>query len=226
MSAREETGAGGQTETGRDPAGVWLLVTLIALCVLPELVIRAAPLWGGAPDRLRRLAEGYFAFWPGLLWDWRPNYPFQSLAMFVTYSLLHTGLWHLGLNMLTLWSLGRALIDDIGQGRLAAVYLVSAVGGGLGYALLGSGTQPMVGASGALFGLAGALIWDQWTQERQLRVLVVPTLLLIAMNVVMYWVMGGWLAWQTHLGGFLAGGLAMMAAMRLGRRSARRPPGA
>ena len=78
--------------------------------------------------------------------------------MFLSYAFLHGGLLHLGMNMITLWTLGQAVIDRVGQLRFSLLYAGTALGGAAGYGLLAEGVQPMVGASGALFGLAGALL--------------------------------------------------------------------
>ena len=71
-----------------------------------------------------------------------------------------------------------------------------------------------VGASGALFGLAGALMaWayvDRFTARLGLWPIARVGALLIAINVAMYWALDGQLAWQTHLGGFVAGWLLAM----------------
>lgn len=205
----------------RGPAPV--IVVLLVLCCLPELVFFGSDrgLWGSL--RWRNLAYEWGAFWPGLLGNWRPNFPGQEVTMFVTYSFLHAGLWHLGLNMMTLVSLGKPLVVRMGQGRFLALWCAATLGGALGYAALSDTPQPMVGASGALFGLAGALIWQQVADLSAdgagpavlARALLLPMLLLIALNLLMYWAMGGQLAWQTHLGGTLAG---MLAAVLLGRR--------
>ena len=67
----------------------------------------------------------------------------------------------------------------------------------------------MVGASGALFGLAGALLaWsyvDRFVAREALWPIARMAGLLIAINIAMYWGLDGQLAWQTHLGGFVAG---------------------
>lgn len=207
---------GRRPETGDGAAGPvpWMLVLL---CLLPEAVLTGADLglWGS--PRWRPLAYQWGAFWPGLLGNWRPNYPAQPLAMFLSYGFLHAGLWHLALNLVTLVSLGRPLAARLGQVRFLALWLLATFGGALGYALLQTAPQPMVGASGALFGLAGALVWSQTADllrdrapPRQVaRALLQPVILLTLLNLLMYWAMGGLLAWQTHLGGFLAGALAM-----------------
>ena len=218
---------------GRPPRG-WrepALIVLLIASVVPELVLQAAGrgLWDPAIPRLRDFVYQYGAFWPGLLSDWKPNYPGQSALMFLTYGFLHAGIWHLGLNMMTLVSLGQVLIERLGQRRFMLLYTVSILGGAVGYALLSSGVQPMVGASGALFGLAAGVVAigitdriDSREPGRQvLRTLTLAMLGLIALNVLMYYVMGGRLAWQTHLGGFLGGWLAISLLDR-GDRSAGR----
>ncbi|MEO8242359.1 MAG: rhomboid family intramembrane serine protease [bacterium] len=193
----------------RYPAVPLALWGLLGLCVLPELVLQGADLglWGSL--QWRSLAYGWFGFWPGLLHDWRPNYPEQPWAMFLTYGFLHGGLVHLVVNMITLVSMGRAVIDRAGQGRFLLIYAVSLLGGALGFGLLTNTTIPMVGASGALFGLVGAVIaWavlDRWHESMTLWPVARAVLWLIALNVILWWATGGQLAWQTHLGGFVAG---------------------
>ncbi|GAA6189974.1 rhomboid family intramembrane serine protease [Litorivita sp. NS0012-18] len=187
------------------------LYVILGLCLIPELALMGADkgLWG--TSLWRNLVYQYGAFWPGLLDNWRANYPLQSLTMFLSYGFLHAGVWHFGLNMMTLFSLGTPLANDFGQGRFLALYAAAIFGGALGYALLGQGSQPMVGASGALFGLAAAFIRRDWRaapEGKAVQALFLPILGLIALNVLMYWTMGGRLAWQTHLGGFIAGWMA------------------
>lgn len=194
-----------------------ILAVLLLACVLPELYLRLMPY----PELVRgRLIQNY-AFWPGLLHGWRPNYTGQAWIMFLSYGFLHAGLMHLVFNMATLISLGRPLIDELGQKRFALLYLAGLIGGGLGYGLLTRQSAPMVGASGALFGLAGALVWMRFRSDRgrmsiprALRDITRPLLLLIGLNVVMYIALEGQLAWETHLGGFLAGAGAMAALSR------------
>ncbi|MFA5539697.1 MAG: rhomboid family intramembrane serine protease [Gemmobacter sp.] len=203
------------------------LIGILMLCLGAELVLLGADLgwWGGG--RWRALAYHNGGFWVGLLRDWRPNYPAQPWAMFVTYGFLHSGPVHLAVNMITLVSLGRAVQARLGQGRFLAAYALSVLGGALGFALLSSSPQPMVGASGALFGLAGVILAQEYGDLRAARArpwpVVWAVLLLLALNVVMYWAMDGLLAWQTHLGGFVAGWLFGMFC-RAGRGRAGQGP--
>lgn len=188
-----------------------LLILFMAVLLVVELALWGADLglWGG--PRLRSTVYDYTGFWPGLLYGWQSNYPWQAVVMFVSYSLVHGGPVHALVNMITLWSLGRAVIDWVGGRGLVLVYGGALLGGAAAYGLLARSPQPMVGASGALFGLAGALmIWASRAEGGGLktwRVVAQVVGLLAAMNLAMWWVLDGQLAWQTHLGGFLVGAL-------------------
>lgn len=75
----------------------------------------------------------------------------------VTGAFLHSGVMHLGFNMLLLWFLAQEMEPVLGPWRFTLLYAVSLAGGALGVMLL-SPDQPTVGASGAVFGLMGALV--------------------------------------------------------------------
>lgn len=187
---------------------------LFLACLLPEIVLTGADLglWGTQHWRFNAFAWG--GFWIGLLGNWRPNFALQPWAMFLTYGFLHGGAVHFAVNMLTLFSLGPPLAGRFGQGRFLALYAVSIMGGAAGFALLSRTPQPMVGASGALFGLAGAHVALTYRMLRRRGESLAPVrralLWLIGLNIVLWWAMNGHLAWQTHLGGFVAGWLALL----------------
>lgn len=188
------------------------LFGLVAVCSLIEITLQLGDLGLLGPPRFRALVYEYGGFWPGLLSTWRLNYALQPVTMFLTYGFLHAGLWHLVLNMITLVPLGRAVMERIGSARFLIVYGAALMGGAAGFALLSDTYRPMVGASGALFGLAGAvLIWeyaDRAASRAGLWPVFRAILLLIALNVVLYFAMDRHLAWEAHLGGFVAGGIA------------------
>jgi membrane associated rhomboid family serine protease len=75
----------------------------------------------------------------------------------------------------------------------------------------------MVGASGALFGLAAAQVVAEVRLEtrrgRQILRGLGLALALLVLNLLVWLLQGGQLAWETHLGGFLAG-LALSLALR------------
>lgn len=192
------------------------VAVIFVVCVGLELLLLAGDAgWLGIP-RFRALVYEYGGFWPGLLRGWQPNFPYQSATMFVSHGFLHAGLWHLVLNMLTLWSLSRLVVARVGGAKFVLIYAISLLGGGVGYGLLASGFQPMVGASGALFGLAGAVLaWDyvdRFLGRARLWPVARAVALLIGLNAALYYAMGGVLAWETHLGGFVAGWIAALLA--------------
>lgn len=196
------------------PTALVLIWAVIIVCSCIELVLLQADFGGIGPPRLRQTAYEYGGFWPGLLTDWRANFAGQPVIMFVSYGFLHGGPVHLIVNMITLWSLGAGVMERVGARGFAVLYLISLLGGAGGYALLSTSPQPMVGASGALFGLAGGLsAWlyiDRFAQSLSLWPILRIVLLLVAMNVAMWWALDGNLAWQTHLGGFITGWIAAL----------------
>ncbi len=187
----------------------WPITILIVLCCVVEVALSLGDLEFWRLGGLRQTAYDWGGFWPGLLQNWRPNYTAQPYAMFLSYGFLHGGLIHLGMNMVTLWSLGSGVVDRVGATRFLALYLGCVLGGAAGYGLLAETVRPMVGASGALFGLVGALMaWayvDRFTARVGLWPVARVGAFLIAINLAMYWALDGQLAWQTHLGGFVAG---------------------
>lgn len=124
----------------------------------------------------------------------------------LTSAFLHSQgfVLHIVLNMYTLWLFGQALEPVLGRARFLAVYVLSAIGGSLGFLLLTPGTPvAVVGASGAIFGLFGGLFVVMRQRGGDVRQLVV----LIAINAVLGFVIQG-IAWQAHLGGLVTGALA------------------
>lgn len=195
---------------------LWLLA---ATLILPEALLWGADhgLWGSG--RWRSLAYAYGGFWTGLLRGWQPNFAAQPWTMFLTYSFLHAGPMHLIGNLAALAWLARLLRVRIGVGRLLLVYALAALAGAAMFGLLSRQVAPMVGASGAIFGLAGAWIVcearDDFARGRPWRQVLGQAaligLVLAVLNLVQWWAEAGRLAWQTHLGGFLAG--AVLAAL-------------
>ena len=75
----------------------------------------------------------------------------------VTSAFLHDGIFHLAFNMYILWILGQMLEAGFGKARFLSLFVVSILGGSFGVLLL-SPNSPTVGASGAVFGLMGAMV--------------------------------------------------------------------
>jgi len=73
-------------------------------------------------------------------------------------AFLHGGIVHLLINLSTLLAIAPAIELSIGSLRFLALYVVSALGGSIGVCLFSEVGQPVVGGSGALFGMLGALL--------------------------------------------------------------------
>ena len=187
-----------------------IVLWIVALCSLPEVIftLLETPLFDlpGA----RRAALVALAFWPNLLTGgWQPAWPGQPTAMFATYAFLHGGFLHLLFNMLVLLHLGRECVARLGEWGFFVLYILSAIGGALGFLALSASAGPMVGASGSIFGLFGAVQFWDWQRRRATGASLGPfwkmMLGLVLMNVILYAMVGGYLAWQAHLGGYVAG---------------------
>lgn len=76
----------------------------------------------------------------------------------IAAAFLHGGIVHLGFNTLALMSIGPALERSLGSLRFVALYLVSAVGGHIAVCLFYPPFGAVIGGSGALFGMMGALV--------------------------------------------------------------------
>lgn len=200
--------------------GIWSPVILFFLIssTVVEITLQLADAGLLGIPRLRLLTYQNTAFWPGLLHGWIPNYAAQPYTMFLTYAFVHGGLTHLIFNMVTLVSLGVAVIRDIGQIGFLVIYAVSTLTGALVFVIFTTSSQPMVGASGALFGLAGALVWwniaytfqQDTTVTVKAALVLWPITILILLNVFMYYGFDKNVAWETHLGGFIGGVLVAL----------------
>jgi len=166
-------------------------LTLIGLCVVSfVLQLAVGAEWTRA---------WVFAPFVGAAEPWR----------FLTAAFLHSPamLLHIAFNMYALWIVGQNLEPAFGRWRFLTLYLLSAVGGSVMVLLLASPydaswVQSVVGASGAVFGLFGALLVVLRRLKRDARSIVV----LLVINAVLGFVVPS-IAWEAHLGGLLVGAL-------------------
>lgn len=187
-----------------------ILWFVLLACVLPEFALVGADFGWWGTNRWRSDSYAYGAFWLGLLKGWLPNYPLQPYVMFVSYAFLHAGVWHLLVNMIVLVSLGRQAIGRIGPWKFAIFYLLCTVGGAIGFAGLTNTLQPMIGASGALFGLIAAnLVWyaldERSSRTSRYKTWLRPVSIMVLLNFGSFLISSGHIAWETHLGGTISG---------------------
>jgi membrane associated rhomboid family serine protease len=130
----------------------------------------------------------------------------------LTAAFLHAGPIHLLMNMLALWWVGSALESALGSSRYLLLYVVSGLAGSAG-ALIASPQAVTVGASGAIFGIFGALfVLEQLRAPGQMG----PAFTLIVLNLVITLAVPG-ISIGGHLGGLVGGALGALALSRFGR---------
>ena len=133
----------------------------------------------------------------------------------LTGAFLHGSFLHIAFNMYVLFVLGPTLERVLGHVRFLMLYLLAALGGGVASYAFSDMRTVSVGASGAIFGLMGALI----VAGRRLKYDIKQVVILLAVNVVIGFMAPG-VDWRAHLGG-LATGAAVAAVFVLAPRAHR-----
>ncbi|EOM74236.1 rhomboid family protein [Rhodococcus rhodnii LMG 5362] len=116
---------------------------------------------------------------------------------------LHFGIMHLAVNMLVLWIIGRDVEAALGRARYLSVYLIALLGGSASVVWFQSLMAPTAGASGAVYGLMGALAVILLRLRRSPGSIVA----VIALNIVISISVPG-ISLFGHLGGLVAGAAA------------------
>jgi membrane associated rhomboid family serine protease len=120
----------------------------------------------------------------------------------ITAGFVHSpdSFWHILLNIYSIYIFGRVIEPMLGPIRFLVLYLVSIFGGSAMVLWLSEPVVPVVGASGAFFGLMGAYLIMLRAIGDNSGLLVG----LIAVNLAFGFLVPG-ISWQGHLGGLLAG---------------------
>ena len=138
----------------------------------------------------------------------------------ITNMFIHAGIWHILTNMLTLYFFGSYLSRLVGNRNFLLIYFLGGLLGNGFYLWLGETYSVAIGASGAVFAVAGALT----VLRPKLTVFIIPIPVPIPLWVA---VLGGFallsipafasnIAWQAHLGGLVLG---LAAGFLLRRRT-------
>ncbi|SES45393.1 Membrane associated serine protease, rhomboid family [Lentzea albida] len=130
-----------------------------------------------------------------------------------TSGFMHFGLIHLALNMAALFVVGPVVEQELGKLRYSAVYLLSLLGGSAAAFYFGTVCQQLAGASGAVFGLMGALLIVFKRQKRDISTILVVVGINLVSNLFTNASLLG------HLGGFVIGGLLTLAMVRAPRQN-------
>lgn len=199
----------------------WVVTLLLVANIVPEVMLQLADRGIFGPIWLRALVYRLATFQRDLTTSGGAMFPGQTLAMFVTYGFVHTGLLHLSINMIGLVWLGRALLRWRTTGTFVILYLMGMVGAAEVFALIGPAGGAIAGASGALFGLLGVYVVDSGLMGtlgpnealwRGVTRVMLATLALALVDLISQLIIATPTAWQAHAGGFLTGALMALIA--------------
>jgi len=130
----------------------------------------------------------------------------------ITAAFLHASVLHIGFNMLALWWIGAPVEQYLGRVRYLGLYLVSGLAGSAG-ALVLTPVAVTVGASGAIFGILGAMLILEWQTTGRLAG---NAMTLIVINLAISFSFAG-ISIGGHIGGLIGGILVTLAYARWGR---------
>ena len=151
---------------------------------------------------------------------YRFNQWYEALGPIFGHTLLHAAWWHAGLNAFFFFATGRHPAMVLGPWRFLALYLISAAGGAIAFILINWNEHGAVavGASGAVCGVFSAYFlsarrtWREALADPRVRG---PFGMIFLLNVVLMAVVSELglfpIAWEGHMGGFIAGALAYVA---------------
>lgn len=177
----------------------------IAACVIVfilEVVTGLNPITGGGDSAVE---------------DWLAYVPHDIIHApwsIITVSFVHANILHIALNMYSLFIVGTPLERFLGRARFSALFFISGIGAVVAVDLLAN--EPVVGASGAIFGLLGALV----VFARRMGLRTTQLYIVIAINLAIGFIVPQ-IAWQAHIGGLVVGvglGFLMLKTSALRRR--------
>ena len=188
-------------------------LSIIALTIFVFL-LQLIP-WLGVTDAL-----AYAPAYSGMVIPGYSAVPFEPWRMMTSVFTHSTGfIFHVLLNMYTLWIFGQILESMLGRARFLTLYLAAGLAGSVGVMFWATPDTFVVGASGAIFGLLGAFLVIQ----RKLGGNTTSLLILVGINLLMGFLPGLNVAWQAHLGGLIAGvllGLVFVQTRHVNQRRA------
>ncbi len=178
-------------------------IVTYALILVSVAVFAVMFLAGGANGLVGR----YLVYFPPLtlVEPWRV----------ITSMFAHANVFHILFNMYALYLFGSQLEYLLGRGRFLALYFLSGIGGAAAVMVLSPAT-PVLGASGAIFGLFSAY----FVISRRLGSNATQLLIVIALNFALGFLLPG-ISWQAHLGGAVAGALVALVLVSTRRREQR-----
>lgn len=187
---QRRTRFGGRERTSATPVVTYVLIAINVLAFVAEMAVANA--------------QRDFALWPPAVAVYGQFY------RLVTSAFLHYGPTHLLLNMLALYYVGPPLEVWLGRLRFSALYALSGLGGSVLVYLLSPLNTATAGASGALFGLFGAIVVVARRLTLDIRGVVAVVVINLVFTFVAPLLSSQQISWQGHIGGLVTG--AVIAA--------------
>jgi len=194
---------------GEAPVATYVIIGICVALQLGEMASGANAAAGGLGGS--SLIQNFALFGPSVADG--------EVYRLLTAGFLHSGFFHLLVNMFSLWVLGTMLEPGIGRLRFVLIYLVSLLAGSFG-ALIVTPHAVTVGASGAIFGLLGAGIVI--LRNRGIDPMQSGLPLWIGINLVFSFAVPG-ISIGGHIGGLIGGALAAIVLFELPDRVRRLP---
>jgi membrane associated rhomboid family serine protease len=144
-----------------------------------------------------------------------------------TSAFLHGSIMHISFNMIALWQVGTFVELIFGTPRMAIIYVISMIGSGYAAAYFTPPDEVTIGASGAIFGLFGALAVAGFRLGDRGRDIMRQTSGIIVINLIIGFIPGLNISYQGHIGGLIAGtlcGLLLYRPLRLRAAVEAQPP--
>ncbi len=148
--------------------------------------------------------ESHLTLWPPAVADGQ----WYRLA---TSAFLHYGLTHLLFNMWALYVVGPPLERWLGRSRFGALYALSALGGSVLVYLIAPLNTATAGASGAIFGLFGAVFVVLRRLDLDYRWVVAVIAVNFLVTLVVPMISAQSISWQAHVGGLVTGAVVASA---------------
>ncbi|OIQ32821.1 MAG: rhomboid family intramembrane serine protease [Alphaproteobacteria bacterium MedPE-SWcel] len=192
------------------PAVVALVIVILGIEIVFSLGARG--LVGGPQAvgwRLAALQEYGFGaqyFW----WMWETgNWPFDVLKRFVSYAFVHGSFTQSLFVCVFLLAMGKMVGETMGEVAVVLIFLGSAIGGALAYALLVGGQAALIGGFPAVYGLIGGFTHLLWLSLAKVGAQQFRAFSLIAflmgIQLVFGLIFGGSPDWVADLAGFATG---------------------
>jgi membrane associated rhomboid family serine protease len=173
-------------------SGLSFLGTSVVKPLFPNLPDQLALFYGG------QYSNGYF-----------PGVSTGQWYRLITVVLVHASLLHIASNMYSLWMFGNLIESIFGKARFALIFVISGITASTASVFLGPHNAYSVGASGAIFGLLGALL----VIGKRVGLNYQSLVSVVVLNLIITFSVPG-IDWRAHIGGFI-GGAVVTYALRL-----------